>query len=226
MTAKLRADLKAENATDLPDNITGLISASDLRGQLDDIIDSATFPEDGGTGSSGTTVDTGEAYRIIMLSDGTVRAIPFAAVAPLPPAGLALVTKLTSIGLTWTAAVGADSYRISRDGVIIGTSDSTAFRDTHVTIGSTYSYTVSSLDQYQQRSPETSPVSTTITMALNSAPAGVVITCWPTPIPTDGPAFIRVCAREIDIQIMSTLLNVDAGALTATNDPSLWIIRI
>jgi hypothetical protein len=47
MTVKSRATLKAENASDFPDNASGLISAADLRGQLDDIIDSASFPQDG-----------------------------------------------------------------------------------------------------------------------------------------------------------------------------------
>jgi hypothetical protein len=48
MTAKIRATLKAENITKLPDNVTAEISPADLRGQLDDVIDSAIFPEDGG----------------------------------------------------------------------------------------------------------------------------------------------------------------------------------
>lgn len=44
MTAKDRDQLKLENASDFPDNTSGMISPADLRGQLDDIIDSAAFP--------------------------------------------------------------------------------------------------------------------------------------------------------------------------------------
>lgn len=50
MTAKTRAVLKSENVAEFPDNTAGEITAADLRGQLDDIIDSATFPEDGSGG--------------------------------------------------------------------------------------------------------------------------------------------------------------------------------
>ena len=46
MTVKTRAEIKAENASDFPDNSTRLISPADLRGQMNDIIDSALFPED------------------------------------------------------------------------------------------------------------------------------------------------------------------------------------
>jgi chitodextrinase len=172
------------------------------------------------------TVDTGQVYKGIMLSDGTVRAIPVDAVAPVPPTGLARVIRLTSVSLTWTAVPGVAHYQVSRDGANIGTSTSTDFRDTTVSVGNTYSYTVSSVDQYQQRSPPSASVSATVDLSLNSAPTDVVITCWPTPLPTDGPAFVRVNAREIDVHDMAMALNVDAGSLQATNDPSVWIIRI
>jgi hypothetical protein len=46
MTVKTRAQLKAENASDLPDNVERQISPADLRGQMDDIADSATLRED------------------------------------------------------------------------------------------------------------------------------------------------------------------------------------
>ena len=46
MTAKTRSQLKSENAADFPDNTARLISPSDLRGQMDDVVDSALFPED------------------------------------------------------------------------------------------------------------------------------------------------------------------------------------
>jgi hypothetical protein len=65
MTAKDRATLKAENSADFPDNTAGAISAADLRGQLDDIIDSATFPEDGGASAPAL------ATQIVTVADAT-----------------------------------------------------------------------------------------------------------------------------------------------------------
>jgi hypothetical protein len=53
MAVKTRAVLKAENASDFPDNTARLISPADLRGQMDDIVDSALFPEDGLVGEPG-----------------------------------------------------------------------------------------------------------------------------------------------------------------------------
>ena len=83
MTAKTRAQLKAENAADFPDNVSRLISPADLRGQMDDIVDSALFPEDdiegeaglpGPPGSDGASIDGVVALRAIAPSNGfTVR---------------------------------------------------------------------------------------------------------------------------------------------------------
>ena len=72
MTAKDRDTLKAENAADFPDNIAHQISPAALRGQLDDIIDSATFPEDGGAGS-GDDLDT---TQVAALGSSLARTIP------------------------------------------------------------------------------------------------------------------------------------------------------
>jgi hypothetical protein len=46
MAVKTRAQLKSENASDFPDNTARMISPADLRGQMDDIVDSALFPGD------------------------------------------------------------------------------------------------------------------------------------------------------------------------------------
>lgn len=233
MAVKTRTELKSENSADFPDNITHLISPADLRGQMDDFADSMFLAEDldtpGGPSSgsgSGSTVDTGEPYKIIMLSDGTVRAIPAGAVPPATPTGLAVIPRLTSASLTWTAVVGATSYQVTRDGGIIGTASSNSFRDTNVTIGATYGYRVASIDQYQQRSPASAPVSAFIDIALNQAPADVSITMWPTPIPIDGYSYVRVNALEVDVQTIAYVLSVDVGSLTSTPDPSVWILRI
>lgn len=227
MAAKTRDQLKSENASDFPDNTAGLISASDLRGQLDDIIDSATFPEDGGAGSGGITVDTGAPYRIIMLSDGTVKAIPVAAVPPSPPASLAISVGLTSVNLSWPIVTEAVKFYVYRDGALLDNNVVfQSFRDTTIVIGNTYEYRVSSVDQYNQVSPRSAAAFATIDASLNHAPTDVVITCWPNPLPTDGPALVRVNAHEIDVQNIAYLLNVDVGALRDTDDPSVWIVTI
>lgn len=188
-----------------------------------------TVPEGGGGGSSslsGLTVDTGELYRLIMLSNGSVFAIPYAAVPPTAPTGLVATVRLTSVSLNWAAVAGAVNYSINRDGVPIGTTSDRRYRDTTITLSHTYSYTVSSIDTYRQRSPASSPVTAFIDPVINVAPTNMLITCWPTPIPTDGPAIIRVNAREIDVQTIAFTLGVDAGSLTATADPSVWVFAI
>jgi hypothetical protein len=228
MAIKTRAEIKAETLIDLPDNTSGLISAGDVRGQLDDIVDSAIFPED--PVSSGTTVDTGQHYRIIMLSDGTVRAIPFDAVAPVPPSSVTGNVYLASVNVSWSEVVGATRYRVLRNGSAYATSELSsgrAYRDTGITVGQTYTYTVATFDQYQQQSPaSTSSFVAFIDPALNTAPVGVVIKCWPNPLPTNGPGWVRVNAREPNVQDIAFALEVDVGSLTPTADPALWIIEV
>jgi hypothetical protein len=101
------------------------------------------------------------------------------------------------------------------------------FRDTSITIGQTYTYQIATVDTYGQRSPSSTPPFTAfVDPALNIAPAAVVITCWPNPIPTNGPAWVRVNARETNVQNIAFTLGVDVGTLTSTPDPSRWIIEI
>jgi hypothetical protein len=180
----------------------------------------------GGSGGSGLTVDTGQPFRIIMLSNGSVIAIPESAVPPIAPTGLAAIARLTSVSLSWNAATGATSYIIRRDGVQVATTSNRTYRDLAIVSGNTYSYTVASVDTYAQRSPASAPVTAYIDPTLNVAPTNMSVTCWPTPIPTDGPAFIRVNATEPDLQILAFTLGVDAGSLSSTADPSVWVIRV
>jgi hypothetical protein len=83
-----------------------------------------------GSAGSGNTVDTGQPYKVIMLSDGTVRAVPFTTVAPVPPTGLTPTIRLTSVTLHWTAAAGSgvDHYYVTRDGVLKSTSSNLTYR--------------------------------------------------------------------------------------------------
>lgn len=52
MTAKSRTTFKSDQAVAFADNTTGNISALDLRTQVDDLADSASFPEDFGSGDN------------------------------------------------------------------------------------------------------------------------------------------------------------------------------
>lgn len=190
-------------------------------------------PPTGGGGGGGTvsseldgyTVDTSEHYRIIMLSSGTVRAIPYAAVPPATPTGLAAQARLTSVTLTWTAVGGAANYVVQRDGVQLGTTDSNSYRDRTVLPGATYVYRVAALDQYQQQSAYTSTVSAFINPALNSPPV-VEITTWPPQINPSGTTIIRVNANDADAQVLALQLNVSAGLLQPTVDRSVWLLTI
>lgn len=70
--------------------------------------------------------------------------------APSVPAGLTgAAAGSTSASLSWTAStdnVGVTGYEIYRDGVKVGTSQSTSYTDTGLTPETTYSYTVKALD--------------------------------------------------------------------------------
>jgi len=88
--------------------------------------------------ASGTTIDTGEKYRIIMLSNGTVTAVPYDAVPPATPVDVAIVVRLSSVGLSWPAAARATSYIIYRNGSQIGTSATPSYHDPNITMGQTY----------------------------------------------------------------------------------------
>ena len=79
MTAKTRAQLKDENAADFPNNNTGLISPAGLRGQMDDIVDSALFPGDplstgpqGPQGETGITASSVHYFNVAAVQGATV----------------------------------------------------------------------------------------------------------------------------------------------------------
>lgn len=169
------------------------------------------------------TADTFEPYRIIMLSNGTVRAIPAGALPPDVPSGLARTVRLTSVTLTWLAAARAQSYAVMRNGVQIATTFALKYRDTTVVLSGNYSYTVASIDPYGQRSAPSSPVTAFIDPAINVAPT-IAIRAWPTTFPSNGKTLIRVCAADADAQSLTLALAKTAGTgtLTPTDDPSIW----
>jgi hypothetical protein len=195
---------------------------------LEDQVATGTGGSGGGTGGGGTsglTVDTGEPYKVIMLADGTVRAVPQDAVAPGVPSGLAALGRLTSVALTWDAPQGAATYVVFRDNQILATPATTSYRDRAITVGASYTYRVAAVDQYGQRSPSSTTATVTINPADNSAPV-VNVRTWPTQINPDGVTLIRVNASDADVQTLALALNVSTGSLQGTADPSVWMLTL
>ncbi|MFF4381359.1 PHB depolymerase family esterase [Kitasatospora sp. NPDC001547] len=62
------------------------------------------------------------------------------------PTGLTATAASGSIALTWQAVSGAASYQVFRDGGQVGSATGTAFTDTGLAAGTTYSYTVAAVD--------------------------------------------------------------------------------
>lgn len=173
---------------------------------------------------TGLTVDTEEAYRVIMFSNGDVRAIPIGAAAPALPTGLARTIRINSVRLTWTAAAGAASYIIQRNGSDYATSTTISYRDTAVTVGETYTYAVQAVSSYGLRSAVTASVTAFIDPALNITPT-VEVRTWPATVAAGNRAIARVNAADPDAQLLALALGVDVGSLVTTADPSVWTIE-
>lgn len=182
-----------------------------------------------GTDSSmvGLTVDTDEAYRVIMFSNGTVRAIPVAAVDPDAPTGLARTVRINSVRLTWTAVSppdGPPTYIVRRNGAVVATVTTNNYRDTAVTVGETYTYTVQTVSVYSLRSAQTSPVTAFVDPALNIAPS-IEVRTWPATIPLGNRAIVRVNVIDADVQTLAVTLDTDVGSLIPTADPTVWYLE-
>jgi chitodextrinase len=75
--------------------------------------------------------------------------VPDTAAPTVPDGVVASMSTQTLASVTWqqsTDNVGVAAYDVLRDGVVIGSSSSTSFTDTAVSVGSAYSYSVRSRD--------------------------------------------------------------------------------
>jgi hypothetical protein len=171
------------------------------------------------------TADTNEDYKALLYSDGTVRAVPRGTTAPATPTGLAVVASSTAARLTWNVSPGATTYLIFRDNTQIGSTGNTYYRDNVGRSGGTYSYQVAAVNAYNMHSARTAGVSAYLDPALNVAPS-LTITTWPTVIPTTGRCIVRVNAADADAQDLAYTMNVSAGSLQPTTDPSVWILAL
>ena len=96
MAVKTRAELHAENASDFPDNAQRLISAADLRGQMDDIVDSMLMDEDDVGGGGASIVFDGVADAIAADIAPAVDAVQTLGYATAGDSGSALYKRVGS----------------------------------------------------------------------------------------------------------------------------------
>ncbi len=91
---------------------------------------------------------------------------------PSVPTGLTLIHKTTTeASFSWapsTDNVAVTGYRVSRNGVQVGTSASTTYADNGLTANTAYTYTVSAYDAAGNRSAQSQPLSVT----TNAVPGG------------------------------------------------------
>jgi len=176
-------------------------------------------------GISSPTADTGEDFKAILFSDGTVRAVPAWATAPPVPANLAVIASASAARLNWNVSAGAQRYVIYRNGSVLASTDATTYRDSVGVSGGTFTYRVAAVNGFNMYSPLSATVTAFLDPALNVAPS-VQITTWPATIPTSGRCYVRVNAADPDAQILALALNTSAGNLQPTTDPSVWILSI
>lgn len=109
---------------------------------------------------------------------------------PPAPSGLtAQVINIIRIDLSWTAPAdnsGISYYNIYRDGVLIGTSNTTSFSDTSISFGTTYMYTVSAVDMVGNESERTSPINGMTNLAIAITSPKNLITVATSPISVSG----------------------------------------
>ena len=96
-------------------------------------------------------------------------------VPPSAPTGLAAPSiTMTAVGLTWTPStdnVNVTGYDVLRDGAVIGSPTATAFTDSGVASGQTYSYTVRARDLAGNISAEGTPLPVTTPSPDLTAPS-------------------------------------------------------
>ncbi len=98
------------------------------------------------------------------------------ATAPAAPTNLVATPGNATVGLTWTAPMGATSYRLYRDGVQIATPSTPSYSDAGVSNGSTYSYYVVAVRQNSPGSPASATVSAKPVAPPLSTPGGLSAT--------------------------------------------------
>jgi len=99
----------------------------------------------------------------------------------VPSSVTATAQSSTSVLVNWTTStdnVGVTGYKVYRNASQVGTSATTSYTDTGLTVNTTYSYTVSAYDAASNNSAQSSPAVTAKTpdQTAPSAPSGVSAT--------------------------------------------------
>jgi beta-glucanase (GH16 family) len=82
--------------------------------------------------------------------------------APATPTGLtASSSSTTQVDLNWTASSSATSYKVYRNGNLVGSPSTTTFQDTGLTAATSYNYTVSAVNTFGLESAQSAPVTVT-----------------------------------------------------------------
>jgi chitodextrinase len=98
-------------------------------------------------------------------------------IAPSVPTNLAPSNvTATSVKVDWAAStddVGVSSYKVYRDGVLIASPATNTYTDTGLTLGTTYTYTVSAQDAAGNSSAQSTALSVTIDTVAPTVPTGL-----------------------------------------------------
>ncbi|HEX3589676.1 MAG TPA: glycosyl hydrolase family 18 protein [Pseudonocardiaceae bacterium] len=97
---------------------------------------------------------------------------PTGPTVPSAPAGLhTTATTSSSVSLAWTAASGATSYNVYRNGTKVGSATSTSFTDTGLSASTTFSYAVTAVNTAGESATSTA-VSATTAAGTTPPPTG------------------------------------------------------
>ena len=127
--------------------------------------------------ATGLANGTSYSFNVVAYRDNSAGSNPSTAVAVVPvavapnsPTSLAATAGDARVSLTWTAPVGATSYRVYRNGSSLATTTSASFTDTSVTNAVSYSYYVVAFKDNSAASVASSTVSATPIASAPSRP--------------------------------------------------------
>jgi glucose/arabinose dehydrogenase/chitodextrinase len=107
------------------------------------------------------------------IAQATTQGVPDTTAPSVPTGVSGTATSVSQINLTWTAStdnVAVTGYKIYRNGTQVGTSATTAYSDTGLTVNTSYNYTVSAYDAASNNSAQSSPAVAVSTLADTAAP--------------------------------------------------------
>ena len=114
---------------------------------------------------------TSVAGGVVSAASATVAVRP-SSVMPAIPTAVAASSGDAQITLTWPAAANAASYQVFRDGVLVGSPTTPTFTDAGLVNGTTYSYTVTSVNGSATSSASVA-VSTSPLAGATAGPTGL-----------------------------------------------------